>query len=149
MRACAGPVTFSLRDVTKADIPTTVPHWEDQVLRACKLCQDVQIFADAMLRVNPMVARSISFPLIFPTSLLPRCRSLHPHWHGCHPFASLCPLLKTPKLFQSARLRFFDGSYIARVKEHMHMFMDQIHQIRPKERIPRKTLSYCLSKQSM
>ena len=63
VRVCAGPVTFSLQDAMEADIPTIGPHGEAEVLRACNFFQDVQVFANAQLRVNPMVARSIYIPL--------------------------------------------------------------------------------------
>ena len=63
VKARAEPVTLSLGDVTEADLPTIGPHGEAEVLLACKLCDDSQVFADAKLRVNPMVARSISSPL--------------------------------------------------------------------------------------
>ena len=63
VRARADPVTLPFGDVTEADLPTIVPHGEAEVLLACKICDDSQVFADAKLRVNPMVARSISSPL--------------------------------------------------------------------------------------
>ena len=63
MRARAGSVTLSLGDVKEADLPTIGPHGEAEVLLVCHLCSDAQVFADAQLRVNPMVARSISSPL--------------------------------------------------------------------------------------
>ena len=63
MRARAGLVTLSFGDVTEADLPTIGPNGEAEVLLACKLCDDSQVFTDVQLQVNPMVARSISSPL--------------------------------------------------------------------------------------
>ena len=59
----AGPVALPFGDVTEADIPTIGLHGEAEVLLACKLCDDSQVFVDAKLRFDPMVARSISSPL--------------------------------------------------------------------------------------
>ena len=61
--ARAGPVKLSFGDVTEANVLTIGPHGEAKVLLACKLYDDFQVFADAQLRVNPIVARSISIPL--------------------------------------------------------------------------------------
>ena len=38
VRARAGSVTLSLRDVTESDPPTIVPHGKAEVLLACHLC---------------------------------------------------------------------------------------------------------------
>ena len=55
MKARAGPVAFSLRDVPEADFSTIRPHGEAEVLRACRLHQESQIFTDLQPQLNPMV----------------------------------------------------------------------------------------------
>ena len=60
VRARAGPVTVSFGEETEANLPTIGPYVEAEVLLACNFCYGSQVFADAKLRINPMVARYIS-----------------------------------------------------------------------------------------
>ena len=63
VRAREGPVTVSFEEETEANLPTIGPYGEAEVLLACNFCNGSQVFADAKLRINPMVGRSISSSL--------------------------------------------------------------------------------------
>ena len=79
---------------------------------------------------------SKSVSVRFPMSLILLCWPLHPHRCRSDPFPSLHLLLESPKLCQSSQLHFLDCGRIAVVQEHLHTFMDTIHEISPKKRIP-------------